>query len=252
MPRPSWVRRQVIESNLHPSDISGLSAWYRTDTGLTLDGNKVVGWEPVLKRGVSLAQATDALRPTIATTTSPTTTAAPAIRQVSSQYLAGNNTVTSAVGRSWTVFVVVRPEASSSYCNIYDDSSGSGPMLWKNTVNRLEFNTTLYSWSVTATLPLWMQVPTVIVSVNNCANSGQPWEASNRVFINSRVHANTTGDPTLVPPAAKTFTIAHRLGGISPLIGDIYEALIFDRRLGDHEVHQVNRYLMKRYGRFQV
>lgn len=252
MPRPSWMRRQVAESNLHPSDITGLSAWYRTDHGLTLDGNKVVGWEPVLKRGVNLAQATDALRPTITTTTSPTTTAAPAIRQTGSQCLVGTNTITSAVGLSWSIFVVVRPEASSSYCNIYDDSSGPGPMLWKDTTNRLEFNTTLYNWSVTATLALWTQVPMVISSVNNCSNTGQPWETSNRVSINSRVHASTTGDPTLIPAASKGFTIAQRLGGISPLVGDIYEALIFNRRLGDHEVHQVTRYLMKRYGRFQV
>lgn len=250
MSRPNRIRVLGPTHHHSPASIAGLAFWYRSDHGVTMGvGDGIASWAPMVGRGATLTQATAVLQPTLSIPVTPGGAAFPCIKYAGGQYLGGLNSVVSSLGKSCTIIAVARPVASGSYSNIVDCSNitSYGPMLWKNGANIAEFNANRPTGS-TIVAPNWNTYPLVMTDrFNNSTGTGVTRDFSYELLINGvskfRTATASGGDST----DTWSMYVAHRNGGVLPLIGELYEVIMFSRFIEDSEINAVWNYIHRRY-----
>ena len=208
-----------------PEMLSGLRMWLRSDVGVETTGGKVTRWRDQSPNGHDAVQASSAAEPTL---TSDAARGFPVMRFDGNDYMP----LTSLITTGRTVVMALRNSSGGGYCaplgtttgNTY--TSGWGRQIWHS------------SWD-----------PASVVN-------GETW--LNGVAVDGMVRmypAANEGLAVLTSIATAAVPTEHVGagfgGGSSPgnfWQGDIAEVLIYDRALSGMERHQVEEYLMRKYG----
>jgi len=233
-----------------PDDITGLFAWYKSDSGTTLNGSDVSAWADQSGNGHNLAQANAGYQPTLV---SSVINGFPAIRfegpGVGGPDHLRRNTLVVPDMASWTIFFVVstgaaqdtqerllsiRDDATSRWCfstgtsatsglGFAPDNLGAGEAMSANTFYTRSYVRSSSEWDI------WQNGTLV---EENAASSSYPASTVDWFTIGAEASDATVG------------------ADASSLAGDIVEVIMYSAALSTSDRQVVETYLKNRYAHY--
>lgn len=223
-----------------------LALWLRSDRNITLASTKVSAWGDVSVNGNSLAQGTDANRPTYvndgsgqrgrayldftaASNTVLTTTSYSGWASGSGTYIAVVVDQTSVSGSQR--FLQMTDAAAANTRMYLDGATGLGGKVY--------LGTTLES---TGTTSATTGAQVIEMFRNSVTDKLELWVAGSRSLQSSALSVDTTGDTPV------EMWIGQSAGGSVPYDGRIYEVVIANADPTNAQLAQLSDYWWRRYG----
>lgn len=238
-----------------PSAITGLQAWYKSDTGVTESPAGVVSaWADQSGNGYTLSQATAGMRPTIV---AGQLNGYPAVRfdGVDDGLQSAVNVATFPSKRG-TCFVVCKPTAEFGNGLIFGTYDGGVSVSWDISVDQETLAPTQEFAMLSQANEHWKMTQEI----------GDPFQYGGAGYIlfglrrdsdteyfgwlNGKQHretANSNPMPATGQPVSNTLKMGQSFVPGHYYKGDVVEVLLYDRMLTDVERQHVERYLFKRY-----
>jgi hypothetical protein len=220
----------IFLGTFNPSDLTGLSAWYRSDLGITLDGsNNVEQWNDQSGGGFNLTQATSGDRPAYVSSGGPNNV--PYVSYATITEVLTNTAL--ALAAPVDMFVVCR----------FTGTGAGQPSPAGFTGLRFTFlqdsTTLIFPWNGTqdGSITFANQVDAV-------------YEVSYASGTNACFLTINGGTPTTFTTGGSLASVSgFGIGNVSESMqGRVYEVILYDRQLTTTERAEIMAYLLGRYG----
>lgn len=235
-------------TTVSPSDIAGLTAWWKADTIAQSDGTAVASWADSSSSGFNLSQATGSAQPTYKTTAGPNSTPCVQFDGVNDLLARASVSILSLVSSNQCHIFIVQKQDSTQASNCTINFNGiTAPLLnihltYSDTLYWDFGNSTAAQGRVNVAQPTgWDNSWRMVQLIRESPNSGTSRIRDQGVEIK-------TGSVTQTMTAATTtLTIG---GGNQLLKGSIAEIIVYNVALGTTDRQSIESYLNGKYAIF--